>query len=302
MSSIPSRAIRVRRRGRAPAGAAQHEPRTGSTEIARGSTVATTPEASERFATWAGILFCTSHYVVSHSGAVTRQVTRSAGDSLYVAGDRLQRDREALLAEVIAGRESSDPELREAARRAWRRLVALEHDRVRAMVTLFRFPDRPGVRIPREHVDDVSQEVFARILGMLDGFRGMTPQQLSAAIATATRFTCMDWCRRELGRERRGAGSLDPTAEGSGSLGPSEIEIARLSSLEHYDQLAAREELESLATALRDLPSDQQREVVRLTAIGYDSEEIAKHLGLSRVNVNQLRSRALRRIREHRDD
>jgi len=230
------------------------------------------------------------------------QVTRSAGDSLYVAGDRLHRDREALLAEVIAGRESSDPELREAARRAWRRLVSLEHDRVMAMVTLFRFPDRPGVRIPPEHVDDVSQEVFARILGMLDGFRGMTPQQLSAAIATATRFTCMDWCRRELGRERRGAGSLDPTAEGSGNLGPSEIEIARPSSLEHYDQLAAREELESLATALRDLPSDQQREVVRLTAIGYDSEEIAKHLGLSRVNVNQLRSRALRRIREHLDD
>ena len=219
-----------------------------------------------------------------------------------MAGHRLQRDREALLAEVIAGRESGDAELREAARRAWRRLVALEHDRVRAMVTLFRFPDRPGVRIPREHVDDVSQEVFARILGMLDGFRGMTPQQLSAAIATATRFTCMDWCRRELGRERREAGSLDPTAEGSGGRGPSEIEIARLSNLEHHDQLAARQELESLAAALRDLPSDQQREVVRLTAVGYDSEEIASLLGLSRVNVNQLRSRALRRIREHRDD
>jgi RNA polymerase sigma factor (sigma-70 family) len=203
---------------------------------------------------------------------------------------------------VIAGRESRDPELREAARRAWRRLVALEHDRIKAMVTLFRFPDRPGVRIPREHVDDVSQEVFARILGMLDGFRGMTPQQLSAAIATATRFTCMDWCRREFGRERRQAGSLDPTAEGSGGASPAEIEIARLSSREHYDQLAGREELESLATALHDLPSDQQREVVRLTAIGYDSGEIAELLGLSRVNVNQLRSRAMRRIRERRND
>ena len=207
-----------------------------------------------------------------------------------------------MLDKVIAGRDSDDPALREAARLAWRRLVALEHDRVKAMVALFRFPVSPGVRIPREHVDDVSQEVFARILGMLDGFRGMTPQQLSAAIATATRFTCMDWCRRELGRERREAGSLDSTAEGPGGPGPSEFEIARLSSLEHHDQLVAREELESLATALRDLPSDQQREVVRLTAVGYDSEEIAGLLGLSRVNVNQLRSRALRRIRERRDD
>ncbi len=170
------------------------------------------------------------------------------------------------------------------------------------MVTLFRFPDRPGVRIPREHVDDVSQEVFARILGMLNGFRGITPQQLSAAIATATRFTCMDWCRRELGRERREVGSLDSTADDPGRLSPSEIEIARRSRLEHHDQLAAREELESLAAALRELPSDHQRKVVRLTAVGYDSEEIASLLGLSRVNVNQLRSRALRRIREHRDD
>lgn len=207
-----------------------------------------------------------------------------------------------MLGDVIAGRDSDDPALRERARRAWRRLVALEHDRVKAIVTLFRFPGSPGVRVPRAHVDDVSQEVFARILGMLDGFRGMTPQQLSAAIATAARFTCMDWCRRELGRERREAGSLDSTADSSGGPGPSEFEIARLSSLEHHDRLAAREELESIASALRDLPSEQQREVVRLTAIGYESEEIAELLGLSRVNVNQLRSRALRRIREHHDD
>lgn len=217
-----------------------------------------------------------------------------------MAGHRLQRDREALFAQVIAGRESRDAEVREAARRAWRRLVALEHDRVRAIVTLFRFPDRPGVRIPREHVDDVSQEAFARILEMLDGFRGMKHQQLSAAVATATRFTCMDWCRRELGRARREVVSLDSAADGAGALDASEIEIARRSSLEHHDQLAARQELESLAVALRDLPT-HQRDVVRLTAVGYDSEEIASLLGLSRVNVNQLRSRALRRIREHGD-
>lgn len=230
---------------------------------------------------------------------MTRQVPCSPDDLPRVSGDRLQRDREALLAEVIAGRESPDAELREAARRAWRRLVALEHDRVRAIVTLFRFPDRPGVRIPREHVDDVSQEAFARILEMLDGFRGMKHQQLSAAIATATRFTCMDWCRRELGRERREVGSLDFTTGGTGAVSPSEIEIVRLSTLEHHDQLAAREKLDSLAGALHALPSEQQREVVRLTAVGYRSEEIASLLGLSRVNVNQLRSRALRRIREH---
>jgi RNA polymerase sigma factor (sigma-70 family) len=219
-----------------------------------------------------------------------------------MASDRSQRDREALLVEVIAGRGARNPELRDAARLAWRRLVALEHDRVKAMVTLFRFPDRPGVRVPREHVDDVSQEVFARILGMLDGFRGLTTQQLSAAIATATRFTCMDWCRRELGRERREVGSLDATADTPAGSSLPEIEITRLSTIEHQDQLAAREELDALAGAIRDLPSDQQREVVRLTAVGYDSEEIATLLGLSRVNVNQLRSRALRRIREHRND
>jgi DNA-binding CsgD family transcriptional regulator len=38
--------------------------------------------------------------------------------------------------------------------------------------------------------------------------------------------------------------------------------------------------------------------VVRLTAEGYGSEEIATRLGLTRANVNQLRSRALRRIKE----
>jgi RNA polymerase sigma factor (sigma-70 family) len=239
---------------------------------------------------------------VPDARAVTRQVDRRPSDFELVAGDRIGRDRDALLARFIAGRDHpEDPQLRETARRAWRRLVALEHDRVRAMVRLFRFPDRPGVRIPDEHVDDVSQEVFARILGMLDGFRGMTPEQLSAAIATATRFTCMDWCRREMGRERREVGSVDTTAgEPVGSCA-SEAH-GRLAAAEHHDRLAAREELDVLARAIRELPSENQREVVRLTAIGYESDEIADALGLSRVNVNQLRSRALRRLREQRDD
>jgi DNA-directed RNA polymerase specialized sigma24 family protein len=56
------------------------------------------------------------------------------------------------------------------------------------------------------------------------------------------------------------------------------------------------EELDVLARAIRELPSENQREVVRLTSIGYGSDEIASVLGLSRVNVNQLRSRALRRL------
>lgn len=211
-------------------------------------------------------------------------------------------DRKDLLAKVVAGRDSDDSKLRIAARDAWRRLVAIEHDRVRGMVTLFRFPDRPAVRIPREYVEDVSQEVFARVLGMLEGFRGMTPEQLSAAIATAARYTCMDWCRREMGRERREAGSLDATAGDGLAPRPLDIEIARLSAREHHDQVMAREELDALAGALRDLPSDRQRDVVRLTAAGYDSEEISRLLGLSRVNVNQLRSRALRRMRGNGHD
>ena len=234
---------------------------------------------------------------------MTRQVDRCPGDFDLVAGDRVGRNRETLLVQVIAGRDHpDDPQLRDAARRAWRRLVALEHDRVRVMVRLFRFPDRPGVRIPDEHVDDVSQEVFARILGMLDGFRGMTPEQLSAAIATATRFTCMDWCRREMGRERREVSSLDTTAGEPAGACASEAQLGRLAAIEHHDRLAAREELDVLARAIRDLPNENQREVVRLTAIGYGSDEIASFLGLSRVNVNQLRSRALRRLREQRDD
>ena len=211
-------------------------------------------------------------------------------------------DRHELLARIVEGRDSTDPELQRIARAAWRRFVALEHDRVRAMVAVFRFPDRPGVRIAREHVDDVSQEVFARVLGMPDGFRGMTPQQLSAAIATATRFTCMDWCRRELGRERREAGSLDAITDAEAPDAAFEVEIARRSMVEHHDLITAREEFDVIASALRDLPSHQQREVVRLTAAGYNSEEVARMLGLSRVNVNQLRSRALRRIRENGHD
>jgi hypothetical protein len=58
--------------------------------------------------------------------------------------------------------------------------VAIEHERVRQLVAVFRFSGHLEVRIPADHVDDVAQEMFARLLGMLDGFRVLARAPLPA--------------------------------------------------------------------------------------------------------------------------
>lgn len=205
-------------------------------------------------------------------------------------------DKPGLLAMVVAAR--SDPHRHEQARRAWRRLVATEHERVRTLVGLFRFPGHPDVRVPGDHIDDVSQEVFARLLVMLDGFHGASIPQLSAAVNTATRFTCMDWCRRQLRHDLRTGGSVDDDQVDTAVAD----QLQRQATADQNARVNAREQLAIIAHALDQLPSDAHREVIRLTALGYESHEIAQRLGLSRENVNQLRSRARQRMREHCDD
>lgn len=52
-----------------------------------------------------------------------------------------------------------------------------------------------------------------------------------------------------------------------------------------------------MARGIEALPNENMKSVLRLTMEGYVSREIADRLELSVVNVDQLRSRALRRLR-----
>jgi RNA polymerase sigma factor (sigma-70 family) len=204
-----------------------------------------------------------------------------------------------LVRAFVEGREAGAPANRRRAVAAWRALMAQEYDRVRTYVVTFRFPGHPDVSIPREDYDDAVQAALERCLdALMRSFRGTTMAELRAAVRTATRFACMDYCRERLRAERGLAGSLDdtrPTPSGE-QAGRFDGALAEASAAVSERHTTAGLELASLATAIDQLPSEGMRRTLRLTMEGYRSAEIADRLGTSVANVDQLRSRALRRM------
>lgn len=220
--------------------------------------------------------------------------------------DLMRLGDEELVRLVADARDSPDPADKQAGADAWKALVARELDRVRGLVEAFRFPGQPGVRVDPSDYDDATQAALERCLvPLLRSFAGTTPGEFRAALVTCVRFSCMDFCRRRLGRERGLAGSIDerlPTADGE-TLGRFDRELGELARRIEEGRFDARLGLDQVAAAIEGLPNENMRAVLRLTAEGLPSAEIAKRLGLSAGNVDQLRSRGYRRLVELlRDD
>ena len=210
-----------------------------------------------------------------------------------------RRGDDELLALVHAARADTGPAARETARRAWNELIERDVDRVRALVSVWRVPGRGDVRVELQDRDDAIQYAFYRLLNMLGNFKGSVLPQYRAAMATCVDFACRDFCRGEMRHEMGLGGSLDDqlaNEDGEG-VGRFDDVVGEQSARTQADQEAGREGLDALAQALRALPSESMRSVVSLTIEGRPSGDIAERLGLSVANVDQLRSRGLRRLR-----
>lgn len=175
-------------------------------------------------------------------------------------------------------------------------LAMRSYDLITMRVRRFEHPASPGVRIPRDDWADAAQDAWLRTRRALLNLRD--PRAWQAALRTAVHNTCMDWCRRDLRHDRHRGGSIDDTREGSdggrhGAMDAPLGEIARRGGDATADRVA---DADALDRALATL-SPKQRDVVRLTDLGYGSREISEMTGESVANVDQLRSRAYRQLR-----
>jgi len=212
--------------------------------------------------------------------------------------DRLSQDE--LLRLVVICRD--DPSRKRKALEAWKTLVALDIDRVRGIVAAFTFPGQPGVRVQRDHIEDVVDSAYERLVRMLRTFKGASEGEYRAAMRTCVRYECMDHCRDEMGWEKPLAGSLDQQVtdkEGKGRL-KFEPEIAKKEQERIDEQEAQERELElqrRVREAIESLDGNR-RKVLELTLAGRSSEEIAAELETSRDNAYQLRARGIRDLRQ----
>lgn len=214
-----------------------------------------------------------------------------------------RRSDDELLALVVASRATGEPLDNETARRAWNELVGRDVDRVRALVRTWRLVGH-DVRVAAEDRDDAAQHAFYRLLRMLDNFRGGVLPQYRAAMATCVDWACREFCRREMRHDRGLGGSLDERVPGDHGEGAGRFDpvLAKVSERREADRENGRTTIDVLARAIAALPNENMKAVLRLTMEGYQSREIAERLDLQAANVDQLRSRALRRLTPQLED
>lgn len=175
---------------------------------------------------------------------------------------------------------ASDRELLELSRRgdraAFGRLVDRHH---RALAAILR--QRAGAAAP---VEDLVQEVFARALAHIDGFR-----RDAAFLTWATSIglhLATDWHRKDARRRR-----LAPASDIQGDAVPCErrLDGARLAE--------ERDEVRRARRALDALPADVRAAVTLRIVEDRSYDEIAASLGVPVTRVRQWVSRGLRKLR-----
>ena len=208
-----------------------------------------------------------------------------------------RRSDDQLLALVADGRADAATAAKETARLAWNELIERDKDRVRALVATWHLPGK-DVRVASEDRDDATQHAFYRLLKMLANFRGDVLPQYRAAMATCVDWACREFCRREMRYEMGLGGSLDEplVADDGEGAGRFDSVIADISDQMESDRQNGRASVDAVARAVEALPNENMKAVLRLTMEGYSSREIAERLNLTVANVDQLRSRALRRL------
>ncbi len=217
--------------------------------------------------------------------------------------DLRRRSDDELLALVAANRTAEDRAAKETARVAWNELVERDVDRVRMLVRTWRLAGK-DVRVPIQDRDDAAQHAFYRLLKMLDNFRGEVLPQYRAAMATCVDWACREFCRREMRHEMGLGGSLDERLVGEDGEGAGRFDpvVADVSEQLEGDRENGRAALDAVARAIEALPNENMKAVLHLTMEGYQSREIAERLDLQVANVDQLRSRALRRLTPELED
>lgn len=208
-------------------------------------------------------------------------------------------DDQALLDLVLKGRETRRGVEWERAIEAWKILAARHLDRIRGFVVSFQFPNT-GVRISRDDYDDAAQECYIRVASMVKNFRGTTLGEFFNALRTCVQNACKDFCQRTYRYERGIEGHLEDEGLESDERTSGRFDAALAEEARRRGESGSksRDELAALAKCIKELPNPDMQAVVRKTMAGMKSAEIADELGTSTANVDALRSRGIKKLKE----
>ncbi len=203
-----------------------------------------------------------------------------------------------LLTIALSGRGHPDDHARAA--RAWQHLVARRFDRIQIQIRAWRWPEQ-GVRVHPDDRDDAFSRAWQKAENMFLTHREPAVPAFDAGLRKAVEYACMDECRRRMRREQLLAGSLDePVSGDEGEQARGRFDRAVLARDREVEEArgVAVDLLDGVRECLGQMRSEDMRVVMERTMDGAGVEAIMAERGLSRDNVYQLRSRALRQIRK----
>ncbi len=144
---------------------------------------------------------------------------------------------------------------------------------------------------PRDHVDELTHEVFVRAYRSLGGYRGESP--FGHWLAKVAVRTCHDYWRTEYRRRER------PESDLSDECRAFAEEVAARETGEAAEESASRREARELLAWALDRLSATDRMVVTLTHLEERPvAEAAELLGISVPNVKVRAFRARKKLRE----
>lgn len=157
--------------------------------------------------------------------------------------------------------------------------------------------ERNGVRtVDDQDVGQIVGEVMERVVRISKEFRGSEIGQFRKAINQAVEWTVLSYGEAQA-RKREREQVVNPAVFDPGSVDPEERPgfdfAAVIDATSVGDQLEAVERLKVFT-----MLSEREQTVVSRRVFGTPSFEIADELGLSRDNVDQIYSRALRKLRK----
>ena len=182
-------------------------------------------------------------------------------------------------------REDNVIELASRARPGRRQLVELLFDRHGPALRLF----LRGRAVPKDQIEDLAQELFARLMG-LDGLEekmaGSTGSNRSYLLTMANNMI-VDKQRKLRVRNAYAAAQL-------------EIERDRMDEHSPERIVAAQLELQAIKAVILDMRANWRVAFVLQRFHNMNYEEIAVHMGATRKQVGHYIVRAMRRIRKER--
>lgn len=194
-----------------------------------------------------------------------------------------------LLREAAVLRGRSDERAIERRRRILAELIAQELPAVVQQVRIYGVARSGRPWVDEADVDDVVSEACIRAIRMFESFEGVEPGQLRAALSTCVHFACLDYVRQDAAKKS----VIDGDPGGVSSDGDDFDALSRIaSSASAGDRAEFKETLLAITTL-----DPRAADVVTLRLSGHSSAEVAKIMGMSVSNVDQVFSRSVRKMR-----